>query len=465
MRNELKCVTAAIPALLTRAGQATETIMKLILKAVQLVLAIAVLSVVQAEEVEQLLITNVDVYDGKSDRLSIDTDVLVEGDLIKQVAKDIDAPPGATVIDGQGFTVVPGLIDTHTHLQGIVGLGQMEFIPEQEVSVRMVPFAEDMLMRGFTTVRDLCGNTHGLRRAINGGHVKGPRIVSAGACIGGWSSHSDFATDTSFKGQTHAERIGLSVFADGPDEVRAAIRRELRKGSSFIKLMIGGGLSSSYDPLDVTTFSKEEIEAAVDETRRWGTYATAHVYNDESINLALDAGMRTFEHMHFASEETVKRMKDLGMTVGTQIAIVDGLGSNPNFTTASQIEKAKFMEENGAKVFNLMREIGLPIGFGVDGFGSLAGFQFNSYAIGVRKNFFSSPEILEQIYANNVTLLEMTGERLPYRDGPLGEISAGAYADLLIVQGNPLRDVSILGDYENNLKLVMKDGVVYKNVL
>ena len=428
-------------------------------------LVLPLLAMAQDEEPNRTLITNVDVYDGRSNRLSTGTDVLIEGNLIKQVAKGIDAPEGATVIDGQGFTVVPGLIDSHTHLQGVVGLSALEFLPEQEISARMVPIAEDMLMRGFTTVRDLCGNTHGLRRAINAGHVKGPRIVSAGACIGGWSSHSDFAPETAVKGQTHAERIGLSVYADGPDELRAAIRREMRKGASFIKLMVGGGLSSSYDPLDVTTMSRVEIEAAVDEASRWGTYVTAHAYTDESLNLGMDAGMRTFEHMHLASRETFERMKELDMTIGTQIAIVDGLGSNPAFSTPLQQAKASWMENNGKAAFDIMRELGLGVGFGVDGFGGWPGFRLNSAAIGVRKKIFSDAEILRQVYASNVKLLEMSGERLPYRDGPLGEISAGAYADLLIVQGNPLRDVSILGDYETKLKLVMKDGVVYKNEL
>jgi len=428
-------------------------------------LILPLLAAAQDETPGRTLFMNVDVYDGKSDRLSTGTDVLVEGNLIKQVAKGIDAPSGATVIDGKGFTLVPGLIDSHTHLQGVVGLSGLEFLPEQEISARMVPIAEDMLMRGFTTVRDLCGNTHGLRRAINAGHVKGPRIVSAGACIGGWSSHSDFAPETAVKGQTHAERIGLSVYADGPDELRAAIRREMRKGASFIKLMVGGGLSSSYDPLDVTTMSRVEIEAAVDEASRWGTYVTAHAYTDESLNLGMDAGMRTFEHMHLASRETFERMKELDMTIGTQIAIVDGLGSNPAFSTPLQQAKASWMENNGKAAFDIMRELGLGVGFGVDGFGGWPGFRLNSAAIGVRKNIFSDLEILQQVYASNVKLLEMSGERLPYRDGPLGEISAGAYADLLIVQGNPLRDVSILGDYETKLKLVMKDGVVYKNEL
>ena len=428
-----------------------------------LVLTLPLLVTAEEEKPAQVLFTNVRVFDGVKQEL-IAADVLVEGNLIKQVGPGLEAS-GATVVDGGGRTLTPGLIDAHTHLQAVEPLGQLEFFSAQEIGVRMAPVAEDMLMRGFTTVRDLCGNTHGLRRAINGGNVPGPRIVSAGACIGGWSSHADFMTDTSVKGQNNVERLGTSIIADGPDEIRQAIRTELRNGASFIKLMIGGGLSSSYDPLDVTTMSREEIEAAVDEVTRWGTYATAHIYSDFALNMAMDAGMRTFEHMHFASREVFERMKDLDMVVCTQVAVIKGLGSNPNFVTPAQQAKARYMEENGTKAFELMRELDIPTCFGVDSFATWEGFRFNSQAIASRKDFFSNETILEQIFQNNRRILGMSGERLPYRDGPLGVIEPGAYADILLVDGDPTEDVAVFADWENNINLVMKDGIIYKNTL
>jgi imidazolonepropionase-like amidohydrolase len=329
----------------------------------------------------------------------------------------------------------------------------------------MVPIAEDMLLRGFTTVRDTCGNTHGLRDAINAGAVAGPRIVSAGACIGGGSSHADFFTDTSVKGETNAERVGFSRIADGPDEIRLAIREEMRKGASFIKLMIGGGLASTYDPIDTNTMSAEEIRAAVEETESWGTYATAHVYNDVGINRALDAGMITLEHMHLGSRKTYQRLKKMGLTLSAQVAVVQGLKGNPVFVTAEAQRKAAFMQDNGAAVFEYMRELKIPVGFGVDSYGSFEAFRFNSKAIRLRKNLFPNEMILEQIFKNNVTLLEMTGERLPYKDGRLGRIEEGAYADLLLVKGDPTEDVAIFADWDKNIDLIMKDGVIYKNSL
>ncbi|MEP1200770.1 amidohydrolase family protein [Tateyamaria sp.] len=424
----------------------------------------------KAQEVpERTLFTNVSVYDGVKPELIKSANVLVEGKLIKLVSTDPIEPGNATIIDGGGRTLTPGLMDTHVHLQLVVAAPDLEFQPVQDVALQMVPIAEDMLMRGFTTVRDACGNTHGLRRQINAGTIPGPRIVSAGACIGGWSSHADFMTATSVKGQTNIERIGFSIIADGPDQIREAIRREMRQGASFIKLMVGGGLASAYDPLDTTTWSYEEIEAAVDEAKRWGTYATAHLYTDESINLMLDAGAVTLEHMHLASEATMRRIAEVAQendsVFSAQVAVVKGLKGNPVFVTSSAKAKAAFLQDNGASVFELMREQGLRVSFGVDSYGSFEGFRYNSQAISERKGFFSNDQILEQVFQNNARLIEMTGERNPYKDAALGVIAEGAWADILLVEGDPTQDVSVFSDWENNIDLVMKDGVVYRSEL
>ena len=417
------------------------------------------------EEPNRILFTNVNVYDGVGSSLDMNTNVLVEGNLIKDVGPSITLPEGAEVIDGGGRTLTPGLSDMHVHLQLVTAAPSMEFMREQEIHVRMVPIAEDMLMRGFTTVRDACGNTHGIREAINDGTLIGPRVVSSGACIGGWSSHADFMTDTSVKGQTNIEKVGFSIIADGPNQIREAIRREMRQGASFIKLMIGGGIASTYDPLDVTTMSSEEIAAAVDETESWGTYATAHINTDVSVNRALDAGMRTFEHLLLTSPETMARVKEEVEVFSIQTAVVDGLGSNPVFVTPAAIAKAQYVEANASKAFEAARELKVPMSFGVDSYGSLEAFRFNSQAITVRKNLFSNDEILEMLFKNNRKLLEMSGPRLPYQDGPLAVIEPGAYADILLVEGNPTLDVAVFSDWENKIDLVMKDGVIYRNEL
>lgn len=418
---------------------------------------------------KQTVFTNVNVYDGVTPKLVEGASVLVEGNLIKAVSTETIDARGANIIDGGGRTLTPGLLDTHVHMQLVVAAPSIEFLPEQDISLKMVPIAKEMLMRGFTTVRDTCGNTHGLRRQINEGTIPGPRIFSAGACIGGWSSHADFMTATSKKGQTNIERVGFSIIADGPDEIRNAIRQEMRKGASFIKLMIGGGLASAYDPLDVTSWSLEEMKAAIDEAKRWGTYATAHLYTDQSINMMLDAGSITLEHMHLASEKTMRRIakvaKEHNSVFSAQVAVVKGLKDNPVFVTPSARAKAAFMQDNGAKVFEFMRDLGVPISFGVDSYGSQEAFRYNSQAIAERKDFFTNDQILEQLFKNNARLVEMTGERNPYKDGPLGVIKPGAYADILLVEGDPTKDVAVFADWENKIDFVMKDGVIYRNEL
>ncbi|KUJ77087.1 hypothetical protein AVO44_18765 [Ruegeria profundi] len=419
-------------------------------------------AVAQEEAPARTLFTNVNIYDGVTPKLVMDAHVLVEGNLIAEVSTDPIDAAGATVIDGGGRTLTPGLSDMHVHLQLVTAAPSLEFMRAQEVHLRMVPIAEDMLMRGFTTVRDACGNTHGLRETINDGTLIGPRIISSGACIGGWSSHADFMADTSVKGQTNVEAIGFSSIADGPDEIREAIRREMRQGASFIKLMIGGGIASTYDPLDVTTMSLEEIEAAVDETERWGTYATAHINTDASVGLALDAGMRTFEHLLLTSPEMMARVKEEVEIYSIQTAVVDGLGSNPVFVTPAAVAKAQFVEANASKAFEAAKALDIPMSFGVDSYGSLEAFRFNSQAITVRKNLFSNDVILEMMFQNNRKLMEMSGARLPYRDGPLAIIEPGAYADILLVDGDPTEDVAVFSDWENNIDLVMKDGVIYR---
>lgn len=420
-----------------------------------------------AEDPRYTLFKNVNVYNGLEYKLYENLNVLIEDNQIVKIGESIDTPAGATVIDGAGRTMVPGLIDTHTHFQLVDAAPNLENLSAQEIAIKMVPVAEDMLMRGFTMARDLCGNTHGLRNAINQGVVNGPRIVSAGACVGGVSSHADFMGGTYKKQRgSNIEDAGFSIIANGPDEIREAMRTEFRKGASFIKIMLGGGLASAYDPLDAVTYSLEELKAAVDEAERWGTYITAHVYNDVGIKLGLEAGMTTFEHTHLASEEIYKEFADSGLTLSQQVAVAAIIDpAMPQFTTPSAKAKAANFAKNAKKSFDYIKKYNVKAGFGVDFYGSLDAFRFNSEAIGIRKRFFSDEMILDQIYKHNMTLINMTGERLPYRDLKLGQITVGSYADILLVDGNPLEDVSILGDWKNKIDLVMKDGVIHRNEL
>lgn len=418
------------------------------------------------ETPKQVLFKNVKVFDGIKHKLK-DGPVLIEGSFIKAIGSKAKANKGAVIIDGGGRTLTPGMIDTHTHLSLTKPIGQMQTMPWDEIAIRMVPVAEDFLMRGFTTVRDFCGNTHGLRNSINNGTIIGPRIVSAGACISPRSGHGDFGSIISEKGESHFEKLGMVRLVDSPNEMRLAIREELRRGASFVKIMMGGGLASSYDPIEVTTLSKAEVEAAVEETNRWGTYVSAHVFTSEGVNMGIDAGMKTFDHTNLASKKTYKRLAKKKIPIGAQVYFLSQIKGPAAafFTTPEQKRKAGIMAKNGHKIFEYGRKYGVKFGFGVDLYGDVKATRQTSLAIAGRKEYFSDAEIIDHIFANNVILLELSGERLPYKEGPLGEISPGAYADILLVEGNPLKDVGILGDWKNKIDLVMKDGKIYKNTL
>jgi imidazolonepropionase-like amidohydrolase len=431
-----------------------------------LIVLVSAVANAQDEVPQQTLFTNVNIFDGVNHELKAGN-VLVEGNLIKKVATENINAPNATIIDGRGRTLAPGMIDTHTHLSLSMPIALMQDLPWDEIGVRMVPIAEDFLLRGFTTVRDFCGNSHGLRRAVNAGVVPGPRIVSAGACITPRSGHGDWSNYVTPKGEGHFEKLGMSRIVTGPYEMREAIREEMRRGASFIKIMMGGGLASSYDPIEVTTFSLEEIQAAVDETNRWGTYVSAHVFTDEGVLMGLEAGMKTFDHTNLASEKTYKILGKRNIPIGAQVYFLSQIKgpAAAAFTTPEQKRKAAIMAENGHKIFEYGRKYGVKFGFGVDLYGDVQATRATSDAIAGRREYFSDSEILDHIYANNVLLLELTGERLPYKEGPLGEISEGAYADIILVEGDPTQDVAVLGDWQNAIDLVMKDGVIYRNDL
>ncbi|MES0404089.1 MAG: amidohydrolase family protein, partial [Hyphomicrobium sp.] len=238
----------------------------------------------------QILFTNVNVFDGKHDKLAEGMSVLVEGNLIKKVTKGgIEADANATVIDGGGRTLMPGLIDGHTHLNMTTGVVGIEKMPWDEIGVRSTIMARDWLNDGFTTVRDMGGmGGRGLKRAVDAGHVIGPRIYPSGGWIGQTSGHQDFRVDSMRSMATgnidsHTQRLGITRTADGPERVLEAARDNLFNGATQLKIMTGGGVASQNDPLHVMTMTTEEIEAAVKAAKDFDTYVGTHVFSPEGI--------------------------------------------------------------------------------------------------------------------------------------------------------------------------------------
>ena len=264
----------------------------------------------------QVLITNVDVWNGTSDTVKKSVDVLVVGDKIKQISKNIKAKQ-AVVIDGQGGTLTPGLIDMHQHLMlnGGTSAGTYDW-DAYVVGANASIAAEYLLRSGFTTIRDIAGNSLGLKRAINGGQLPGPRIYSSGPAIGPTGGHSDWGSFNDAPGQENYQiKVQNTFVVDGVDEWLRAGRWIFRNGGDFLKVMSGGGVASVYDPIDLNSPSLEEMKAAVQVANEYYSYVAIHGYTDAAYNKSMDAGVKSYEHGFLISEETVKRMAKEGVLV------------------------------------------------------------------------------------------------------------------------------------------------------
>ncbi|HBH23050.1 MAG TPA: hydrolase [Cytophagales bacterium] len=423
-------------------------------------------SVVQAQDVkETTLFTNVKVFNGVDEKL-LDADVLVEGNLIKQVSKDIKAPKGAQVIDGKGSVLMPGLIDAHWHTMYIgfplATLANGDMI---EAAARAVPKAKNVLMRGFTTVRDMGGPSEGLKTVIDEGVIPGPRILPSGPGISQTSGHFDYRQYAGVPFNTadpmeYWYRTRMFAVADGKDEMIRRVRENLRMGAAQIKLATGGGVSSVYDPLDVAEYTLEEIKAAVDVATDFNTYVATHVMTDRAIMKSIEAGVKSIEHGYFASDETLQLMAKKGIWLCPQPFFEGDL----EYPDADRSEKFEQVVKNTARLYQNAKKYGVKLGFGTDLLMNPP--SENQGAQLARLATWMSPyEVLKIATSENAKMLEMSGPRHPYKNGPLGVIKEGAYADIILVNGNPLENLDLVADAENNFVVIMKDGNIYKNII
>ena len=424
----------------------------------------------QAEEkkaLQQVLITNVNVWDGTSDSLKNGVNVLVEDNLIKQVGKGIKAP-GAEVIDGGGRVLMPGLIEMHTHLMFRYGVTVMRNdFDAQAAGAAAMESLQLYMQMGYTTVRDVGGNSLGLAKNIAEGRLQGPRIYSSGGAVSAISGHNDLAMFSESPGADVFTQRGDANIITGPIEAREAVRKLLRSGASQIKIMVGGGVASNFDPLEATTMSEDEIRAIVEAAADFGTYACAHAYTDDSVNRVLDAGGRCIEHGFLVSEKTIKRMKKLGAVMSLQPYAAVEIFKEPEKLAGfnkENIRKARQVRDGADQMLRWVAK------HGVDTFAGADLWQDQLIALSpqdmvLRKRWFDDVEILRQNTSYAGKWLAKSGTKNPYREGPIGVIQEGAYADMILVDGNPLEDISVLAEYDKNIKLVMKDGKIYKNTL
>ena len=434
-----------------------------------LVFAIFALPAVAQEQqdIPQLLITNVNLWDGKSDTLDVDVDVLIEANLIKQIGKDIKAPE-AKVIEGGGRVLMPGLIDMHTHLMFRYGVTVMRNdFDAQAAGAAAFEGLQRYMQMGYTTVRDVGGNSLGLAKNIAEGRLQGSRIYSSGGAVSPISGHNDLAMFSESPHEDVFSRRGDSNIITGPIQAREAVRTLLRGGASQIKIMVGGGVASNFDPLDATTMSEDEIRAVVDAAADFGTYACAHAYTDTSVNRVLDAGGRCIEHGFLISEKTVKRMKKLNAVMSLQPYAAVEIFKEPEKLAGfnkENIRKARQVRDGADQMLRWIAKHKVDTFAGADLWQDpLIGLIPQDMVI--RKRYFDDVEILRQNTSYAGKWLAKSGTKNPYREGPLGVLVEGAYADMLLVEGNPLEDVSVLANYQENIKLIIKDGEIYKNSL
>jgi imidazolonepropionase-like amidohydrolase len=414
------------------------------------------------------LITNVSIFDGTNEMLITGQDLALSGNTITGlVATGGDATAYDTVIDGRGGYLTPGLIDIHWHMG--MGTTEPEFFGEQGyVAIHAAVEAEEQLLRGVTTVRDAGGNVFGLKKAIDTGVIPGPRLYPSGAMIAQYSGHGDFRqiNPTSLPKEWGGpngpgENAGHLMLANGHDQVLAAARQQLFLGASQIKIAVTGGVSSFTDPLYVEEFTADEIKAAVQAASDYGTYVMAHAHSAAGTIRAINNGVKSIAHGSELNEEAIKLMAEKGVVFGPNLEVYQQLV--PIYTDPIRKGKLDAAMAGAGKGIELAKKYGVVMGFGTDLIFSKKGRLLELRELVLRKKYFSSPEIMIQATGNGGKIMGMSGKRNPY--GKLGVIEKGAMADILIYSGNPLEDVAVVNDPETNLKLIIKDGDVFKNEL
>ena len=415
-----------------------------------------------------LLLTNLRLFDGTSASIREGVAIRIEGNLIAALPGAGEAPGEARVIDCGGRLAMPGLIDSHWH-------ATLCAVPQIVALTADVPYlhliaareAERTLLRGFTTVRDAGGPAFPLKRAIDEGIVAGPRIYPCGAMISQTSGHGDFrlrheVPRGSMTPLAQFETAGVAMIADGEAEVLRRVREQLMLGASQIKLMAGGGVASPYDPLDSIQYTEAELRAGVAAAADWGTYVMTHVYTPPGIQRAIRAGVKSIEHGQLADEETVRMMAGEGIWWSLQPFLADedaNIKEDP-FGRAKQLEVARGTE----RAYELVQRFRVKTAWGTDILFSPSNLPNHARQLAKLTRFYDPLEVLRLATGNAGELLKLCGPRNPYPHD-LGVIAPGAYADILIAEGDPARSLDFLTDPAAKLKLIMKNGRIHKDTL
>jgi imidazolonepropionase-like amidohydrolase len=407
-----------------------------------------------------IIFANCAILDGTQEVRREDHYVLVEDDRIREVSDRPLHSEMAETIDLNGRTLMPGLIDAHVHVIAVDSvLSRLAETPLTLVTMQAGRVLEGMLRRGFTTVRDAGGADGGLAEAVEQGLVRGPRLFPSGQALSQTGGHGDLRPRTrSVVSCACCEYgAGLARIADGVDECRRAARDELRKGSTQIKIMASGGVASPYDPIWNLQYSDEEMRAIVEEAHSWRTYVLAHAYTPEAIRRAIDNGVRSIEHANLIDRITAEHVATAGGFVVPTLVTYDALHRFGRDLGIAKVSLAKLDEvrEAGLRSLEILQTAGVPIGYGTDLLGAMHKYQAREFVI--RAEAMKPIDVIRSATTVNAALLNRTGE--------LGVIASGALADLIVVDGDPLADISVLDSDGERLSMIMKAGEFYKREL
>ena len=406
----------------------------------------------------KIVLSNARVLDTRGGKLLENVSIHIQDGRIADVSEQAIDATNAEMIDVGGRVVMPGLIDGHVHVTAATAnLAAMRFWSTSYVTARAGEIMKDMLMRGFTTVRDGCGADWGLAKAVDEDLLTGPRLFICGYGLSQTGGHGDMRAredDSTFFSYMGA---GLGRIVDGVSEMRRACREEIRRGADHIKLMVSGGVASPTDRIDSTQFSEDEIRAAVEEAEAANLYVMVHAYTARAINRSLKCGVRSVEHGNLLDESSIELFLETGAylvpTLSTYQALADE-GIAAGLPPASH-KKVFDVLENGKKALELAYKSGVKLVYGTDLLGDMHRHQLNEFNI--RADVIPPVDILRSATCHAADLLQRSGE--------LGEIIPGAHADLLVMDGNPLEDISVMTTPDTNLRVIMKAGKMYKNTL
>lgn len=407
---------------------------------------------------QPILLKNAALVDGTSPQRREGADVLIEGGRIVEVSDRPIVSQAARSVDLGGRTLMPGLIDCHVHVvAGVADLGRNALLPDSLVAARAAGIMRDMLMRGFTTVRDVGGADHGLVVAVEEGAMVGPRLVVSGKALSQTGGHCDFRGRYDLRDRDYfGRKLGsLGRLADGVAEVRRAAREEIKGGAQFIKVMANGGIASPTDPIAFFGFSREELLAVVEEARDAQTYVSAHLYTVDAIRRAVECGVWSLEHCNLIDAQTAKLAAEHGAVVVPTLVTYDALaseGASLGFPPES-VGKIEDVRSAGLRSLEILKAAGVRMGYGTDLLGAMHRHQSREFAI--RAEALTPFDIIRSATTVAAEIVRM--------EGAVGVIAAGACADLIVVDGDPLKDVRILADPAKNLPAIIKAGQFVKN--